>query len=284
MLCFLKQVVKSPACVRGWRLSSSFTHLDVEHLDDGYSIMKMHNKPVNSFNLEFIHEVIEALDSVEQNPSSRGLVLTSSLKVFSAGLDIKEMYNPEQDPARRERLRIFWTAFQELNLRFHKSPLVTIAAINGAAPAGGCALSLNCDYRIMADGKFTIGLNETHLGLTAPYWLCKAFQSVVGQRQAEKHLSLGTLMSPKDALNIGLIDEVVASEDLMPTVAKEMKKWLAIPEVGRSRTKALLRMDYIKDFDERRSDDLEMFTGVVNDPRLQKLLTKYLQALQGRNK
>ena len=47
-----------------------------------------------------------------------------------------------------------------------------IAAINGAAPAGGCQIAMSCDYRIMAQHpKFNIGLNETKLGIVAPTWV-----------------------------------------------------------------------------------------------------------------
>lgn len=261
---------------------SAFQNLTIDDTEHGYSVLKMHRKPVNSFNLEFINEMIEAVDYVEKSDSSRGLILTSGLKVFSAGLDILEMYNPNQEDHRRDRLREFWTAFQELNLRLHASQLVTIAAINGPSPAGGCALALQCDYRIMAEGRSVIGLNETHLGLTAPYWLCKVFASVIGHRQAEKHLCLGSLLLPQDALNVGIVDDVVPGEELMSTAHTEMLRWLSIPELGRSRTKSLVRKAYVDDFHQRRAEDLEMFTNAVNDPLLQKLLTKYLQALKSK--
>merc|ERR1711962_1766374 len=242
--------------------STSFQFVDIEDSpENGYSILKMQRKPVNSFNLEFISEMIEAIDSVEKNPSSRGLVITSPLKVYSAGLDIAELYNPNE-----ARLNDFWRSFQELNLRLHSTPLATIAAINGPSPADGCAISLQCDYRIMADGKSIIGLNETLLGLAAPLWLCKIFAQVVGHRQAEMHLSLGTLMSPQQALGIGLVDALVPGEDLMSAVDTEMKKWLSIPELGRTRTKALMRKEYIDDFVNKREEDMQMFTGVVKDP------------------
>jgi len=257
--------------------STTFEYLDIEDTGNEYSIVRMHRKPVNSFNLDFIKEMIEAVDCCEK--TSRGMVLTSSLKVFSAGLDIQELYNPSED-----RLQEFWNGFQELNLRLHSSPLVTVAAINGPAPAGGCALSLQCDYRIMAEGKSIIGLNETHLGLTAPLWLCKVFAQVVGHRLAELHLSLGTLLPPEEALSIGLIDAVVPADQLMDSADAEMKKWLAIPELGRSRTKGLLRKEYIDEFVSKREEDAQMFTGAVKDPMLQDVLTKYLKALQKRSK
>ena len=56
-------------------------------------------------------------------------------------------------------------------LSLYTAPLPVIAAINGAAPAGGCLMAMSCDYRIMAQHpKFNIGLNETLLGIVAPTW------------------------------------------------------------------------------------------------------------------
>jgi len=284
MLRTLRQIQRSPLYSRGWRSTSSFKFLELENTESQYSIIKMNRKPVNSFSLEYINEFIEALDQVEKRPESRGLVITSNLKVFSAGLDLTEMYNPEQDPGRQERLTTFWTAFQELSLRLYSTPLVTVAAINGASPAGGCAISLNCDSRIMVDGKHTIGLNETQLGLMAPYWLGKAFQAVVGYRQAEMLLMTGRLLNPQEALKIGLIDAVVAPEELMAAVDAEMKQFLAIPEIGRVKTKQLMRRDYVADFIEKREEDLQGFTDAVNNPILQKTLGMYFKALQQKQK
>ncbi|XP_056275714.1 enoyl-CoA delta isomerase 1, mitochondrial-like [Pseudoliparis swirei] len=56
-------------------------------------------------------------------------------------------------------------------LKLYGSSMVTIAAINGSSPAGGCLMSMTCDYRIMADNpRHSVGLNETQLGIVAPFW------------------------------------------------------------------------------------------------------------------
>lgn len=119
----------------------------------------------------------------------------SQPKVFSAGLDIMEMYGKSP-----ERCGVFWKAVQEMWLKLYSSNMVTVAAINvrinptclshfaclsntwskcpacfsspqGSSPAGGCLMSLTCDYRIMADNpRYSIGLNETQLGIVAPFW------------------------------------------------------------------------------------------------------------------
>ena len=57
-------------------------------------------------------------------------------------------------------------------LSVYMCPIPTIAAINGASPAGGCQIAMSCDYRIMAKHpKIVIGLNETALGIVAPTWV-----------------------------------------------------------------------------------------------------------------
>jgi len=284
MISLVRQFKKIPFSNLAKRCASTFQYVDLQHTEDGYSLLKLNRGPVNSFNLEMANELVEAIDTVEKLPTSRGLIITSAHKVFSAGLDLTELYNPTGDKNREERLRLFWSAFQEVNLRLYRTPLITMAAINGHAPAGGCALSLNCDYRVMVDGKYTIGLNETQVGLTAPYWLCQLFVSVVGYRNAEKFLFLGTLLNPQDALKVGMIDDVVSADELMPTALREMKKWLAVPDVGRTKTKELLRIGYVKEFEKLRGGDLEGFVAVVNNPLLQKTLGGYFKALQSKKK
>lgn len=83
----------------------------------------------------------------------------------------------------------------------------------GNAPAGGCLLAMSCEYRVMVGSKFVIGLNETQLGLFAPKWFQDTMVSIIGPRQTELALTSGKLFSAQEALKIGLIDELVASEE-----------------------------------------------------------------------
>ena len=75
--------------------------------------VQLNRPPVNSLNLEFMQSIISTLDEVEKD--SKGMVLTSTSKsVFCAGLDLKEMYKPEE-----QRLRQFWSTLQELWIRLY---------------------------------------------------------------------------------------------------------------------------------------------------------------------
>ncbi|CAG2063789.1 unnamed protein product, partial [Timema podura] len=129
----------------------------------GVSTVTLQRPPVNSLNLELLQEFTATLDDLGKS-KSRGMILTSaSPTVFSAGLDILEMYRPKSD-----RIRLFWSKLQEMWLKLYGSAYPTVAAINGHSPAGGCLLALSCDYRVMVGPKYTIGLNETQLGIIAP--------------------------------------------------------------------------------------------------------------------
>ena len=130
-----------------------------DHKDKGYITLKLNKTPVNSLNLEFLTELNILLDKLEEAKDFKGVVLTSNIaNIFSAGLDIMEMYQCKQD-----RVKQFWSALQDFWLKLYGSNKIFIAAINGHSPAGGCLIAMSCDYRIMAKGPYKIGLNETLL-------------------------------------------------------------------------------------------------------------------------
>lgn len=271
--CFRVNNLKH-VCSRGVA-SNALKMINIEETGEGYSVLHMNRAPVNSLNYEFLQELNQAIKTLENEKSCRGAIVTSNLPVFSAGLDLFEMHNPEP-----ERLEMFWKELQTLKLNLLTSPLVLIAAINGACPAGGCAIAFSCDYRIMAEGKHTIGLNETNLGLAAPFWLMESLKLLTGHREAERMLALSILLKPQDALVKGLIDEVVAPEDLLSRSKDEIKKWLAIPDIGRIESKRLVRRNFVEEFQRRRDEDLAVVIKGIENPKLQQVLGMYIEKLK----
>ena len=97
-----------------------------EHKDKGFLVLKLNKAPVNSLNLEFLTELNIQLEKIEQNKEFTGVILTSNLaNIFSAGLDILEMYQIKADRGRQ-----FWNALQEFWIKLYGSSKVYIAAIN----------------------------------------------------------------------------------------------------------------------------------------------------------
>ena len=110
---------------------------------------------------------------------------------------------------------------------------MTIAGIRGACPAGGCCLALCCDYRILSDPGY-IGLNEVALGISVPKYWGKLMERVIGSGKAEKLLQFAQLVKAKQALDIGLVDEICHKEDLEDAVCKKMKYFTSFPATGRA--------------------------------------------------
>uniref|UniRef100_A0A8C5M595 Enoyl-CoA delta isomerase 1, mitochondrial n=1 Tax=Leptobrachium leishanense TaxID=445787 RepID=A0A8C5M595_9ANUR len=169
----------------------------------GVAIMKLKNPPVNSLSLELLTEFSITIEKLEVDRSCRGVIFLTSAapKIFSAGLDITEMCGKSA----------LW-------LLLNGSNMVTIAAINGSSPAGGCLMAMCCDFRIMADNpKYTIGLNETQLGIVAPFWLKDTITNILGHRLTEQSLQLGQMYT--SALKIGLVDQLVPEDKVQSTAA-----------------------------------------------------------------
>lgn len=270
----------SPAFVAQRRNNSTTPKVKVDFdQSTGVAVLRMQNPPVNSLSLDFLTEICINVEKLEMDKSCRGLIITSNQpKVFSAGLDIMEMYG--RSP---ERCGEFWRAVQEMWLKLYSSNMIVIAAINGSSPAGGCLMSLTCDYRIMADNpRFTIGLNETQLGIVAPFWFMDTMVNTVGHRTSEVALQLGLLYNPQDALKVGLVDLLVPEDQVLTTATQTMKKWLAIPDHARQISKSLMRKPTIEKLVSKREADIQNFVGFITKDSIQKSLQMYIEMLKKR--
>ncbi|GJQ79698.1 hypothetical protein Trydic_g5845 [Trypoxylus dichotomus] len=241
----------------------------------GIATVTMQRPPVNGLNYELLTELKSTLDELG-SAKVKGAILTSSLKtIFSGGLDIMEMYQPKPD-----RAKAFWTALQDAWITLFSTPYPTVAAINGHSPAGGCLLSLSCEYRIMVN-NYTIGLNETKLGIIAPFWFMSSMKNTIGNRESELALTSGTLYSTEEALKVGLIDEIAENkEDALAKSEKFFLRFKGINPMARAFTKDRLRGKIVQELLDRKQEDIDQFVFFVQQPAVQKGLEIYLQSLK----
>lgn len=250
-------------------------------MDDktGVATVRMNKPPVNSLNLDFLTDFTIMLEKLENEKSCKGLILTSSNpKIYSAGLDILEMYQPQPD-----RLTTFWRTLQEVWIRLYGCRLPTIAAINGHSPAGGCLLAMSCDYRIMAP-NFTIGLNETQLGIVPPFWFVDTMINCCDRRQAELCCEKGLMLTTEQAHKIKMIDEIVPAEQVETRAQEEIKEWIRIPEAARQLTKLQIRKPTIDRLLAKREEDITNFRDFIMRDSSQKTLAIYLENLKKKSK
>ncbi|KAM9392636.1 enoyl-CoA delta isomerase 1, mitochondrial [Pholidichthys leucotaenia] len=270
----------SPVVFAQRRNSSTSQKIKVDFdQSSGVAVLHMQSPPVNSLSLDFLTELCINVEKLEMDKSCRGLIITSNQpKVFSAGLDILEMYGKSP-----ERCGEFWRAVQEMWLKIYGSSMVTIAAVNGSSPAGGCLMALTCDYRIMADNpRYSIGLNETQLGIVAPFWFKDTLVNTVGHRATEMALELGMLFSPAEGLKMGLVDQIVPEDEVLSTATQTMTKWLAVPDHARQITKSMMRKATIDKLSSNRDADIQNFVKFITKDSIQKSLRMYMEMLKKR--
>lgn len=186
------------------------------------------NAPVNTMNQTFQDDIRATVTRLEEeigdgeNSSVKGIIITSAKKTFFAGGDIKQMSKATEADA-----EAMFTMVEDMKAslrRIEKLPVPVVAAINGAALGGGLEVALAANYRIAADARGSkIGLPEVTLGLLPGGGGVSRVVRMIGiQAALMKVILTGAQMNPAKALATGLVDEVVAPEELLDAA----RKWL----------------------------------------------------------
>lgn len=173
----------------------------------------------NALSMALIEALSDALLEAEQDPSVRCVILAAAGdRAFCAGADLKEALN-RKDP---EAHLAYARALQELFLRLWGLRCPTIAAVNGAALAGGLGLVLCCDMAVA--GKTAVfGTPEVRVGLW-PMMVTALLREQITPKRAMELCLLGEPVSAAKALDWGLVNAVVPQEDLMGSVMQLAQK------------------------------------------------------------
>lgn len=233
--------------------------------------LRLARAPVNALNPELCNAITHALRDAVSN-GAQGIVLAGGPKVFSAGLDVPYLLSLGTD---QDSLLQAWAAFFTAARTLASSPVPVVAAMAGHAPAGGCVLALCCDYRIMADGPFRIGLNETQVGLVAPEGIQALLTRAVGAHRAERLLVAGAMPEARDALRIGLVDELTDLEDVVTRARVWLEELLQLPRMPMLETRRIARRAVVDCLRDDRID-LERFVAGWMDPETQAALRAML--------
>ena len=220
--------------------------------------------PVNALDPALCAQLADAIRDIVAGGAA-GLVLSGGPKVFSAGLDVPHLLALGDD---RAAVRDAWEGFFDAVRAIGKSPVPVVAAIAGHAPAGGCVLALCCDYRVMAEGPFRIGLNETQVGLVAPEGIQHLLRRVVGAYRAERMLIAGEMVDSARAFDIGLVDELAAVDAVGTRALAWLDALLALPRQPMLRTRAIARADLVAALQPERIQ-LEHFLDAWLEPDTQ---------------
>ncbi len=174
----------------------------------------------NIFDAPTMRDLSNHLDAIEKDSSITGVVVTSAKKsIFIAGADLKTLLKQAQSG----ELRAFISEGQKVFNRLAALNVPTVAAIHGACAGGGYEITLACDHRVASNDPATkIGLPETTLGLVPAWGGATRLPRLIGADAAAEVILKGKLYGADEALKLGLIDEVVAKEQLLEAARKKL--------------------------------------------------------------
>src|SRR5881397_2244711 len=165
----------------------------------------------NALTLELMTELCSAIKVASEQPQERVLILRGAGAAFCTGLDLKEAADQTKAHATAEMVAKTLIALSQTRL-------ITIAAVHGAAVAGGAGIMSACDFVIAAEGT-KIGYPEVRRGLVAGL-VMTFLRRQVGERNMRELLFGSELIDAERAKEIGLVNRVVARDDVMSEAQK----------------------------------------------------------------
>ncbi len=180
------------------------------------------NRPdkMNALNKDVIAELAKVLDEVYKNDEIKSAIITGAgEKAFVAGADISEFVSLDYSAGTALAKLGQDSVFNKIE-NCHK-PIV--AAVNGFALGGGCELAMSCHFRIAsANAKF--GQPEVNLGLIPGYGGTQRLTQLIGKGKAMELMMTGDMVSADDAKSLGLVNHVVAQEELLAKTKEILQK------------------------------------------------------------
>jgi len=193
----------------------------IYEVSEGIATLTLNNPHErNSMTADMVAEIVTAMDAAESDPNVRVVIVTGTAPAFCAGANLGNLAE-----ATRESLLAIYEGF----LRVARSPLPTIAAVNGAAVGAGMNLALGCDVRIAArSAKFDSRFLQ--LGLHPGGGNTWMQLRIAGLQTAMASVTFGEVLDGEAALRAGLVWKCVDDEALMPTAREFAAKAAAAPK------------------------------------------------------
>ena len=216
--------------------------------------------PANAMNIELTEQIAEIFDGVANDPGTGAVIFTGQGKSFCAGLDLKDVpFFGDSD--QRRLLNALNRAFCSV----YGCPVPVIGAVNGHAIAGGLLLALACDWRIGADWSFLTGLTEVLVGIPYPVAAIEIARQELSPRVARDLILFGQNITARSALECGVLDELVPTEELMDFAMAKALQVSKLRKIGFGKVKRQLR-----------SGNLAMIGAAIagNEPLLNGWLSK----------
>ncbi|HYB78490.1 MAG TPA: enoyl-CoA hydratase/isomerase family protein [Thermoplasmata archaeon] len=207
-------------------------------VDDHVGYIEIGKPKANTYDLAMMSELDQAIEEFRFDDNARVVVLTSTVPgFFSAGADIEMLKQSQPDFK-----AMFCLHCQETLDKFASTPKVVIAAINGHCVGGGLEIALSTDLRMMAKDSGKIGLPEVTLGVLPGTGGTQRLPRLIGPSRALDMMITGKLLSPDEALAIGLVNYVYPKE----TFATDVQAYASTLAKGPARAVSLIKRSVLE--------------------------------------
>ena len=224
------------------------------------------NRPskLNAYSEVMVHEILAALADARDDDGTRAVIITGAGRGFCSGGDISRdfQYPARYRGHRMESLLEMRENFHQLVTFLRRFDKPTIAAVNGAAVAGGLTLALCCDFRIAAEGA-RLGDTSLKFALIPDEGGAYLFPQYMGLQNALRMSLFSEVYPAARAKELGLVTEVVADAELMPTARAWAERLADGPPVAIRVTKRMMYKQRTMDL-ENALEDAALGTMVVN--------------------
>jgi methylglutaconyl-CoA hydratase len=241
--------------------------------DSGIATITL-NRPEkrNALSFQLVEEILSALDEVEKS-DALVVALTGAGKAFCAGLDLDELKSligkshAENVEDSRRMVQIF--------RRLYDFPKPTIAAVNGAAIAGGTGLATMCDFTLaVPEAKF--GYTEVRIGFV-PAIVSSILVWQIGHKIARDLLLSGRIFDAAEAHRFGLVNEIVPAEQLMNRTSELAAQLIENSPTSVRQTKRLINGFISKALDQQIEDAVEQNAGIRQTADFREGVSSFLE-------
>jgi methylglutaconyl-CoA hydratase len=231
----------------------------------------------NAISYELIEELLAALEEAA-NSSARVLILTGAGKAFCSGMDLDDLKalvgrSPEQSLKDSEIMANLFRCLYDF-------PKPTIAAVNGAAIAGGCGLATLCDFTLsVPEAKF--GYTEVRIGFV-PAIVSTFLLRQIGEKHGRDLLLTGRIIDADEAHRIGLINEIVPAEDLSKRARELASQLMENSPTSLAYTKRLLSEHARVELDSQIRAAVQKNAAIRSTPDFHEGISSFLEKRKAR--
>jgi enoyl-CoA hydratase len=223
---------------------------------DGIGTIRLNRPPVNALNLQLLAELADIAYQVDLDPSIYAVVIHGGPKAFAGGADIKEMAELSQSEAARVLPAISLSLSAVAAIR---KPVV--AAVTGYALGGGLELALTADYRIAGD-NVKVGQPEIALGIIPGAGGTQRLTRLIGASKAKDLVFTGRYVKAPEALELGIVDKVVAPDDVYAESLAWAKQFVGGPSQAYAAAKAAIDGGLDGDLNSGLKLEVQLFTAL----------------------